>query len=116
MNGIGHLVEQHILEFESRQKHVDELLTHARNTASEAPEHADIRDRLQKLQEEQDRLVVRLDELRLKNLDNWREEEIEKSGLMGIWDALAQQAEKLVERLEQVALESRRSIKRPEIE
>ena len=43
---------------------------------------------------------VRLDELRLKNLDNWRVEEIEKSGLMGLWDALAQQAEKLAERLD----------------
>ena len=34
------------------------------------------------------------------DLKNWREEEIEKSGLMGLWDALAQQAEKLAERLD----------------
>ena len=99
MKDIGQLAEQHILEYESRQKHVDELLVRAR-TASEAPEHADIRDRLQQLEQEQDRLAIRLDELRLTNLDNWREEGIEKSGLMGLWDALAQQAETLVERLE----------------
>jgi hypothetical protein len=55
---------------------------------------------LEELEKEQDRLKVRLDELRLKNLDNWRVEEIEKSGLMGLWDALAQQAEKLAERLD----------------
>jgi len=100
MKNVGHLAEQHILEYESRQKHVDELLTRARETASDAPEHADIRVQLKELEQEQDRLTVRLDELKLKNLDNWREEEIERSGLMGIWDALAQQAEKLVERLE----------------
>ena len=43
---------------------------------------------------------TQLEELRLKSLANWREEEIEKAGPMGIWDALAQQIEKLVERLE----------------
>jgi hypothetical protein len=41
-----------------------------------------------------------LEEMRLKSLDDWREEEIEKAGPMGIWDAVAQQLEDLVERLE----------------
>ena len=100
MKDIGHLAEQNILQYESRQKHVDELLSRARNAVSAVPEDSDIHDRLQELEQEQDRLTVRLDELRFENLENWREEQIEKSGLMGLWDALAQQAERLVERFE----------------
>ena len=31
---------------------------------------------------------------------HWQEEEIEKSGPMALWDSVAQQLEKLVERIE----------------
>ena len=36
----------------------------------------------------------------VSDLQNWRDEEIERSSLMGLWDALAQQAEKLAERVD----------------
>jgi hypothetical protein len=100
MTDIAHLVEQHILEHESRRKHLDELLATARERAAQSPERAHLRSELEAIEKERDRLTVRLDELKLKDLDEWRQEEIEKSGLMGIWDAVAQQAEELVERLE----------------
>jgi hypothetical protein len=94
------LAEQHLLEYEARQKHIDEALARVREKTAPGPEHSDVRARLEELEQERDRLSVRLDELRLKDLENWREEEIERSGPMGLWDALAQQIETLAERLE----------------
>jgi hypothetical protein len=47
-----------------------------------------------------DTLAGQLDELKLRDPSDWQEEEIEKAGPMGIWDAVAEQVEKLVERLE----------------
>jgi transcription antitermination factor NusG len=94
------MAEQHMLEYEARQKHVDELFERVRETTATGDALADIRARLEELEKEQDRLIVRLDEFKLKDPENWRVEEIEKSGLMGLWDALAQQAEKLAERLD----------------
>lgn len=100
MKNVSQMAEQHLREYESRQKHIDELLEELRERTADAPEHSDIHARLEVLEQERDRLIVRLDEFRLRNLENWREEEIEKSGLMGLWDALAQQIESLTERLE----------------
>jgi len=100
MTSLDRMAERQILEFESRQRHVDEVLEHVRGRTGTGVESPDVRTRLEELEKEQDRLTVRLDDLRLKNLENWRVEEIEKSGLMGLWDALAQQVEKLAERLD----------------
>ncbi|MCP5015186.1 MAG: hypothetical protein GY938_07865 [Ketobacter sp.] len=49
---------------------------------------------------DRDKLASHIDELRLRSLDDWKKEEIEKAGPMGIWDAVAQQLEKLIERIE----------------
>lgn len=98
MTGIEHLVEQHILEYESRLKHVDELLERAHKAADEEPPA--VSEELAAMKEEREKFAAHLEELRLKSLEDWREEEIEKAGPMGIWDALAQQLEKLVERIE----------------
>ncbi len=92
--------EQHILRFESRQRHLDELLARARERTGEGPEHADVRVHLEDLETQRDTLGAQLDELKLRDTSDWQEEEIEKAGPMGIWDAVAEQAEKLVERLE----------------
>jgi hypothetical protein len=83
MTDIDHLMQQNILEHESRLKHLDELVKRARNKIGKGPEHSSW-----------------LAELRLKRLENWRVDEIEKAGPMGIWDAVGQQLEKLVERIE----------------
>jgi len=100
MTNVEHLVEQHIREYESRAKHFDELADKVREKSTDASERAAIRKQLEELTAERDRLMVRVDEFRLKSLDNWRVEEIERAGPMGVWDALAQQLEALVERLE----------------
>jgi predicted component of type VI protein secretion system len=98
MTGIEHLVEQHILEYESRLKHVDELLERAHKAVEKEP--SPVSEELAALKEEREKFAAHLEELRLKSLQDWREEEIEKAGPMGVWDALAQQLEKLVERFE----------------
>jgi DNA repair exonuclease SbcCD ATPase subunit len=99
MTTMNQLVEQHITKYESHLKHIDELLERAHEGVAEGPEYEETRAELEGLQQQREKLASHLDELRLKSLENWREEEIEKSGPMGIWDAVAQQLEKLVERL-----------------
>lgn len=98
MPHIEELVEQHIREQESRLKHIDELLLRARkNTDHEQPES---NAELEKLIAQRDELAGQLDKMRLRPGNDWKEKEIELAGPMGIWDAVAQQLEKLVERLE----------------
>jgi hypothetical protein len=100
MADINALVEQHIREHESRLKHVDELLGRVHKVVGAISEDAEAKVQLAELQRDRDRLASQLEMLRLKPLSDWKEEEIEKAGPMGIWDAIAQQLEKLVERIE----------------
>lgn len=100
MTDTNNLMRQNIMEYESRIKHFDELIARAEKGAGKGREHAEIRDGLASLKQERDKFSVWLDELRMKSLDNWRVDEIEKAGPMGIWDAVGQQLEKLVERIE----------------
>ena len=95
MNNLEHMVEQHVREYESRLKHVDELVDRAKAT-----EHPEVHKELENLMPQRDELAGQLDSMRLKSLDHWREEELAKAGPMGIWDAVAQQLESLVERFE----------------
>jgi hypothetical protein len=101
MTDKNHMVEQHIMRYESHLKHMDELLERARKSINEAPEHAEFSKAFEELAGEREKLASHIEELRLKNLEDWQEQEIELSGPMGIWDAVAQQLEKLVERVEQ---------------
>ena len=98
MTNYEQLAEQHIREHESRLKHIDELL--ARAHAAAGPEQAGIGAELEKLTAEREELAGHLEKMRLRPFDDWREKEVELAGPMGIWDAVAQQLEKLVERLE----------------
>jgi len=95
MNNLEHMVEQQILHYESRLKHVDELLERA-----EASGHAELLETAKTIRPQRDQMHGYLEQMRLKSLKDWREEEIEKAGPMGIWDAVAQQLEDLVERFE----------------
>ena len=98
MTDIEQLAEQHIMEHESRLKHIDELLARAR--AGAGPGQAEISPELEKLAAQREELAGHLERMRLRPRNDWREREIELAGPMGIWDAVAQQLEKLVERLE----------------
>jgi hypothetical protein len=93
------LVEQHIREYEARQKHVDELLVRAQEAAKK---HTDsgIKSELQQFQEQHGELIKETDKLKEMPLEHWREETIQSAGPMAIWDVLAQKLEDMVERLE----------------
>lgn len=96
MTGLDRQIEQHIREYESRLRHVDELLERAHHHKPPA----EVAKELEEARHEREKMAAHLDELRRKPPEHWQEEEIESAGPMGIWDAVAQQLEKLVERLE----------------
>lgn len=97
MTGKNLMVEQQIKEYQSRLTHIDELIERATKGVKETSPH---KEKLTRLQQERNKLAAQYDKFRLQSVENWRKEEIEKSGPMAIWDALAQQLEKLVESLE----------------
>lgn len=94
------LAEQNIREYTSRLKHIDELLAHARDKADDSTTSPDMETELVDLLRKRDTLAGHLDKMRLKSLEDWQSEEIEKAGPLAVWDAVAQQIEKLVERFE----------------
>jgi len=99
MTSENQLVEQHILAYESRLKHFDELFEQAEKGITEAPEHKEVRTKLKELQQERDKLASHYEQMKLKSGENWEVEMIKKSGPMGIWDVLAQDLEHLLKRL-----------------
>jgi len=101
MTDVTHLAEQHIRAHEARLEHIDELVQRVRKGADNLPDFAQVHTQLEELVRERDRHAVRIDDMRARAAEQWREEEIGRSGLMGIWDALAQQLEGLVEKVEQ---------------
>ncbi len=99
MTKLDQLVQQHILEHETRLKHVDELLERARNGITQAGGR-ETDEPLAGLMQERDTLSRRVEEFKLKPPGQWSKEEFEKTGPMVIWDTLAQQLEKMIERME----------------
>lgn len=91
MNDIN-IRSEHISRYQAKLKHLDDLLERARRHQVEEAEH----------QAELKELAAKREELvqHISDMENWQEQEIEQAGPMAIWDAIAQQAEKLVERLE----------------
>ena len=73
MSTFERMIDEHVREYEARAAHMDTGVESGVPT-SERPEEV--------------------------MPANWETEEIEKAGPMGVWDALAIQAEHLVERLE----------------
>lgn len=98
MTKLNRMIQQHILEHESRLKHVDELIERAQTGAAKTGSGA--AEQLVEAKRERDQLSSRVEAFKLKPPDQWSEEEFERTGPMVIWDTLAQKLEKLVERLE----------------
>lgn len=92
------LVHQHILEYESRLKHMDELLARAHGAGSAAG--GEDAEQLANAEHERDELAGRLETLRRQSLPKSSAEAFEVFGPMGVWDTVANKLEKLVERLE----------------
>ena len=100
MTDINTLIERHIIEHESRLKHVDELLERAKKVADEGTEGAELRAEVTELKRGREELSGRIQELKKESPEYWQKKALEKAGPMGVWDAVAQRLENLVERVE----------------
>ena len=99
MTTLDQRVQQHILEHESRLKHVDELLERTQQGIAKTG-GTDTAAQLASAKVVRDQLSHRVEEYKQRPPEQWSEEEFERKGPMIIWDTLAQQLEKLVERFE----------------
>jgi uncharacterized coiled-coil DUF342 family protein len=92
--------EQNIDFYKSHLKHIDELLERSSKGLTKSPEHAEIHAQIAKLKTDRDQFARHIDTLEQGSVADMQEKMIEGAGPMGVWDALAQQLEKLVERIE----------------
>lgn len=98
MNNREHLIEQHVLEYEARLKHIDELVDKAdQNIESLEDEHVSELEEIKKIFE---RLGHKSELDVLDSSDTVDHQMISKSGPMAIWDAVAQRLERIVEGFE----------------
>ena len=96
---MNQLIQQHILEHEMRLKHVDTLLERAQQGIARTG-GGDAAEQLAHAKAERDKLAGRVEEYKVKPPEQWSEAEFEKTGPMVVWDTIAQQLERLVERME----------------
>jgi hypothetical protein len=94
------LVEQHIREYESRQKHIDELIERAHEASANLSDDNNLKIELEKVKDQHQELVKQTEKLKKMPLEHWREDTIRNAGPMAIWDVIAQKLEDMVERLE----------------
>ncbi len=100
MSNKEHLIEQHIREYESRLKHIDELYQRAHEATGQLDETHDAHSQLQDFKSQHQQLRQEADEVKSMSLDQWRQETVRSAGPMAIWDILAQKLEDFVERHE----------------
>ena len=99
------LIEQHIREYESRLKHVDELFVQAHQVTENLHETHESHDELKDYADQAQYLMgARHDEeesdIKAMEVNKWRQETAKAAGPMAIWDILAQKLESFIERHE----------------
>ncbi len=87
------LVEAHVMEYESRLKHIDELIERSDKAKKLAAEH---QAELSELKRERENLASNLEEIGKLSAQEWAK----KGGPMVVWDIVAERLERLVEHLE----------------
>ena len=92
------MVEQHIREYESRLKHIDELYERAHQATDHLDEEHEVRSELKEYDLQRARLKQHADDVRTMPVEKWREETVQNAGPMAIWDILAQKLENFLER------------------
>ena len=96
---MNHLIQQHILEHEMRLKHVDTLLERAQHGVAKTSS-GDTAEQLARAKAARDELSSQVEQYKQRPPEQWSEAEFESKGPMIVWDNLAKQLEKLVERME----------------
>ena len=92
------LIEQHIREYESRLKHVDELYAKAKSVTADLHEEDRSRAQLEVYGELLSGWQQKAEEIKTMHPDHWREETARSAGPMAIWDIVAQKLEDFIER------------------
>jgi hypothetical protein len=100
MSNQEQLIAQHIREYDSRLKHIDELYERARSANEEMDDGHETKADLDAYARHKSLLADQTRKIKTMSLDHWREETMHSAGPMAIWDVLAQKLEDLVERLE----------------
>jgi len=94
------LVTQHIREYESRLKHIDELFERAHKAGEDLHDDHALKSELDQYQQQRADLAKEAERVKKMPVDQWRKELVKSSGPMAIWDVLAQKLEDLTERLD----------------
>jgi len=94
------LIDQHIREYESRLKHIDELYERAHKATEHLDDEHDTRSELKDYAAQRSQLPQNADEIKTMPVDKWRQETVQNAGPMAIWDILAQKLEDFLERHE----------------
>jgi hypothetical protein len=92
------LIEQHVREYESRLKHLDELYQRAHSATEHLDDTHASRSELQDYATQRALLKKKTDQVKTMDPGSWRAETIQNSGPMAIWDVLAQKLEDFIER------------------
>ncbi|MBT5032724.1 MAG: hypothetical protein HOM55_10560 [Proteobacteria bacterium] len=101
MTNRDHLIEQHIQEYESRRKHLDELYERAHRATEHLDDDHETRSELKGYAEQKSELDEQTEKIKTMHVEDWREETVKDAGpIMAIWDVLAQRLEDFIERHE----------------
>lgn len=94
------LIEQHIVQYESHLRHIDEMLRRANEHVDAGKAPAGAAEELHELKGEREKLAEDLSRMKRRGPEDWENEALTRAGPMGIWDAVARRLEKLVEHLD----------------
>lgn len=95
MNNVDKLVEQHIHQYISHLKHIDELMDEAHGHSSKLESDAESRDELQELRKQRDDFADYIESLKEKS----PQQLLQVAGPMVMWELIAQRLENIVEKI-----------------
>ena len=100
MSNLDHLVEQQVKEYESRLKHIDEMLDHAHIQLSTKNVVENEHTEFERIQRARHQLSEDLQRMKLISKQHWQTDTIENAGPLGVWDIVAQRLEKFIARID----------------
>ena len=99
MNQKEHLIEQHILQYQARLSHIDELVDRV-DKGDDLNDAAQLSDELCLIRQEREALLSQIKDLKNSSRQEWQSGSIEEAGPMIIWEAVAKKLQKLISRTE----------------
>lgn len=100
MTSRDHLVEQHILEYQARLKHVDEVIAESDGHHNADLENIESSQLLESLKLDREELDKHIREVREQKSVEAAEAMIAKISPLDIWNKIAEKLEKLAEKID----------------